>query len=194
MPQRKKGGDDVHRTHHISRALITSVPLPLCLRWRKWRISTFHPSYLLYVLFLLCHSRARVINLLSAQAHRTLWSFLSCWKLILDSWASFWKFSCLSCSIPCQDPDQEMRQMEEEHIKRDRLTGQCETVLVTFKLIVKKKYEEKRKMECWEDRLRKNKMAFLMKSKFDIECLHVHACMHVWLKACCTTPRGWGST
>lgn len=45
----------------------------LCLRWilrsQKWRISTFHPSYLLYVLFLLCHSRACVINLLSAHAN-----------------------------------------------------------------------------------------------------------------------------
>lgn len=48
----------------------------------------------------------------------------------------------------CQDPDQETRQMEEEHIKRDRLTGQCKKVLVTFKLIVKEKYEEKRKMKC----------------------------------------------
>lgn len=49
---------------------------PLCLKWilrsQKWRISTFHPSYLLYVLFLLCHSRACVINLLSAHANRTL--------------------------------------------------------------------------------------------------------------------------
>lgn len=49
---------------------------PSCLRWilrsQKWRISTFHPSYPLYVLFLLCHSRACVINLLSAHANRTL--------------------------------------------------------------------------------------------------------------------------
>lgn len=48
---------------------------PSSLRWilmsQKWRISTFHPSCVLYVLFLLCHSGPCVINLLSAHANKT---------------------------------------------------------------------------------------------------------------------------
>lgn len=73
---------------------------PSCLRWilrsQKRRISTFHPSCLLHAPSFLCHSRACVINLLSAHANRMLQSF----PLLLE--APFRQLSwLLKISISC---------------------------------------------------------------------------------------------
>ena len=115
---------------------------PLCLKWilrsQKWRISTFHPSYLLHVLFLLCHSGACVINLLSAHANRTLQSFSLSLEACLRQLSFLLKMSMSPCSFPSYrnpaafgwDPEQEKRWIWEEEEERDRLTGQCRSVTV----------------------------------------------------------------
>lgn len=124
---------------------------PLCFRWIlgswKWRISTFHPSYLLYVLALLCHCRPRVINLLSVHANRTLQSFLSSGKLVFRQLSSLLKIftSCFHlqkrCHIQLGSTAQGRRReggggtgkLEKDGRQRDRLTGKSRSIIVAFR-------------------------------------------------------------
>lgn len=141
--KKKRGGGAVHETHHISRALITSTLLPCVLdgfsgvRSRGSALS-IPPTCSMFFFFLLCHSRTCVINLLSAHANRTLWSLFS---LAGSSFQTveppFENFPCLVSTYrnPAAfswDPEPEKRQIAEAREKRDRLTGECGSIIVAF--------------------------------------------------------------
>lgn len=133
---------------------------PLCLRWilrsQKRRISTFHPSCLLYAPSFLCHSRACVINLLSVHANRMLQSF----PLLLE--APFRQLSwLLKISISCfhtyrnpaafsWDPEPEKRSGR----KKDGLSGEGRSITVGFHERIRGKGKKEKKGRCGEKELR----------------------------------------